>query len=273
MRADTPPESEVDWSDIPPAVTCARCGSPSCVGCGPIEGVDERTETRALVNLPWESPGSLIARLGRTAFFTTEEPARAFGALSRGSAWPAFWFALWAETLAVTSIFAALAALLKVTLPWLATIVLHELTGRALIAGAAAALVVLVVALHAYFGLLVESGVEHAGGERDRVLGLRFGLYAAGWDLVTSPAGLLLAVAFRRGQALRALGAAFGVPRRATDLYLIECRHLTPEQATLARRHIVSKGTLQSLVAVVVTIVLAVLLSFSRYFLLRLGLH
>lgn len=223
--------------------------------------------------MPWEGSGSLLGRLGHTALFTTEEPARAFGALARGSPWPAFWFALYAETLAVGSIFVGLVALLALTVPWLATAVLQGTVGRALISGAAGGLIVLAVALHAYFGVLVESGVERAGAVRDRSLGLRFGLYAAGWDLVTSPAGLLFGAALRRGQVFRALGSALGVPRRAIDLYLIECRHLTPAQAAVARKHIATKGTIESVVAVCFAIVLVVLFAFRRYFMYRLGLY
>ena len=48
------------------------------------------------------------------------------------------------------------------------------------------------VAIHALHGLALDVGAKRQGSRARRARGLRFGLYACGWDLVTLPLGLAL---------------------------------------------------------------------------------
>jgi hypothetical protein len=75
-------------------------------------------------------------------------------------------------------------------------------------------------------------------GSRKRGRGLRFGLYACGWDLVTLPLGIFM-VALSDGPAAagRALGAALTTPSAATRAYLAGFHALDRERAQKAARH------------------------------------
>jgi hypothetical protein len=93
------------------------------------------------------------------------------------------------------------------------------------------------VVLHVIHGLAIDRAARRAGS-RKRGRGLRFGLYACGWDLVTLPLGLF-AVALSDGPtaAGRALGAALTTPAIATRAYLGGFHALDPERARAAARH------------------------------------
>jgi len=90
------------------------------------------------------------------------------------------------------------------------------------------------IVLHALHGVLVDRAARKVGS-RKRGRGLRFGLYACGWDLVTLPFGLLV-VAFTEGLATakRAAGLAVSIPAQATRAYLTGVHALDPERARKA---------------------------------------
>jgi hypothetical protein len=95
-------------------------------------------------------------------------------------------------------------------------------------------LATLMVVLHATHGVLVDRAAR-AAGSRKRGRGLRFGLYACGWDLVTLPLGLLLVLATEGvGATKRAAGLALSVPVQATRAYLSGVHALNPEGARRA---------------------------------------
>jgi hypothetical protein len=116
------------------------------------------------------------------------------------------------------------------------------------------------IMLHSAHGLLVDRAARRAGS-RKRGRGLRFGLYACGWDLVTLPLGLLVVVATEGiSAARRAAGLAVSVPNQATRAYLTGVHALDPEQAQRATRRANGETALVSLgmlVGIAVLIVLA----------------
>ena len=100
-----------------------------------------------------------------------------------------------------------------------------------LAAGVAAlfALALLMVLLHVLWGLCIELGVATTGGRARFAQGLRFGLYACGWDLVTSPAGLVGSLISRGFTgAWRPVIQAARVPRAALRAYVHDYRKLDP---------------------------------------------
>jgi len=123
-------------------------------------------------------------------------------------------FALLSESLALGG-----TGLLWLTLPWLLLPGLllrlaREPWAWALSAAVHASLVLFLLVAHAAWGLALELGVRAAGDRADLSLGLRFGLYACGWDLITSPLGVLylLRRASRRSTALAPLRDALRAP-------------------------------------------------------------
>jgi hypothetical protein len=88
------------------------------------------------------------------------------------------------------------------------------------------ALIAFVVFVHALSGLVLEWAISRTGEKPDYRLGLRFGLYACGWDLLTSPAGFVLMLGDGFKPALRAVAQGARVPRRAVRFYLEERRGL-----------------------------------------------
>lgn len=121
-------------------------------------------------------------------------------------------------------------------------------------------LVLGVVGIHMWWGLAVEWGVSRAGARASLPTGLRFGLYACGWDLMTSPAGLVTHVAqdgWQRGFSLVRAGAQ--VPRTAVNAYLVAGRGLSEtgrRTALWTAIWITTAGLLLALGALVSAIVL-----------------
>jgi hypothetical protein len=79
--------------------------------------------------------------------------------------------------------------------------------------------------LHALWGISLDLGAGFGKGRIDVRQGARFGLYACGWDLMTSPLGLfwsLIAGGPLRGFA--PVGAAARAARPAQRAYLEACR-------------------------------------------------
>jgi hypothetical protein len=209
-----------DDSDVPPAVSCARCGKFECPGCSPAADADTGAA------LPWEiQSGSLRKRLWQTAIASSMKPAQVFGELPEGRVGPALAFAMISEFVAVSSIGLLGALALWGIMPDIWARVLTSTSALAVIGALVLGASVIMVALHALWGFCLELGADRRHGARF-VQGLRFGLYACGWDLLTSPAGVIQGL-LARGPvgAWRPIAAAVRVPRVALAAYLEQHRH------------------------------------------------
>lgn len=256
-----PDDGALDWADVPAAVVCAFCGKPDCSGC---IDVDEPTNASGVVAiLPWERPGlGLLTRLWATARLATLSHREMFATLPEGATAPALRFACLAELSAALGLAICFGGLLGLA-PDFASTVLHDAYLRSLVVRAAAfgipGLALLMIALHSLHGLLVDRAARRAGS-RKRGRGLRFGLYACGWDLVTLPLGLLVVVATEGlSAARRAAGLAVSVPNQATRAYLTGVHALDPELAQRATRRANAETAIVSLGVLVGVAVLLVL--------------
>jgi hypothetical protein len=241
-RASDPASTDdpaLELLDVPAAVVCASCGDPGCPGCL----VDEPTHASGVVAVvPWERPGLTLAqRLWSTARLSTTTCESFFSALPDGDLAAALRFALLAELLAVAGLCIAVTPIVFFGAPWLASALvsdagLREWLIRALLAGIPA-VAVLMVAIHALHGLALDVGAKRQGSRARRARGLRFGLYACGWDLITLPLGLAL-VAILEGPRAAIKTAPYGVtvPVRAARAYLRGVHQLDEVKAGAAAR-------------------------------------
>lgn len=227
--------------DVPAAVVCANCGEADCPGC--LE-MDEQTQGSGVVAIvPWERPGqSFFARLWNTARLSTRAYSSFFGALPDGDLTAALRFAITAEVLAVGSVLVAFIPVVLLIAPWLAEAVVHDpglrhSVVRALFAGVPIVALAM-VALHTLHGVGLDIGAKRQGARGHRGRGLRFGLYACGWDLVTLPLGLLV-VALSEGPraAIKTAPLGMTVPARAAASYLRGVHRLDEESAHAAGRY------------------------------------
>jgi hypothetical protein len=233
-----PDDGALDWADVPAAVVCAFCGKPDCQGC---IAIDEATNASGVVAiLPWERPGlGWLTRLWATARLATLSHREMFASLPEGAVRPALGFACLAELSAALGLAVCFGGLFALA-PDVASTVWHDPYLRGLLVRAVTlgipGLALLMITLHALHGLLVDRAARRAGS-RKRGRGLRFGLYACGWDLVTLPLGLLVVIVTEGlSAARRAAGLALTVPNQATRAYLTGVHALDPELAQRATR-------------------------------------
>jgi hypothetical protein len=256
-------DGALDWADVPAAVVCAFCGKPECQGCMSVEEPTNASGVVAIV--PWERRGlGLATRLWATARLATLSHRELFAALPEGESRPALAFACVAEFAAALGV-GVCAALALGLAPDLTSTVLHDPYLRGLLWRAFAfgvpGLAALMIALHALHGVLVDRAATRAGS-RKRGRGLRFGLYACGWDLVTLPVGLAIVVATEGlAAARRAAGLAVTVPAQATEAYLTGVHALDPERARKAGRRATGQTVLVALAVLVTLAVLIVVAS------------
>jgi hypothetical protein len=212
--------TNADDEAVPPVAVCARCGLAACGGCLPLPSAPR------LTHLPWEdSPRHWIERLWQTALSSSTEPERVFGELTAGRVTPALGFAILAETLALGSLVLLGSAALWLAAPELAGQLVHHPGAIGLTLALLAGSVLLMLVLHALWGISLDVGAGFGHGPIDIRQGARFGLYACGWDLMTSPIGLfwsLIAAGPLRGFA--PVGAAARAARPAQRAYLEACR-------------------------------------------------
>lgn len=225
-KAPSRPEVEVDegaleLAEVPATVVCALCGLPEC-DCE----LDRPSSFSGVVAIvPWERPGSaLLPRLWATAKLCTLSPQGFFAALPPGGVSAPLGFALLAELLAAMGLCLTLGAGVLAVVPGLGAELainaeLQAGLGRALGFGVPG-LVLAMVGLHAGHGVALDRAARQEGSRRGG-RGLRFGLYACGWDLVTLPLGLLL-LTFTDGVASAIKNSARGLtaPGTAADAYL-----------------------------------------------------
>ena len=224
--------------DVPATVVCASCGDPACVGCM----VEEPTNQSGVVAIiPWERPGvGFWRRLWQTSTLATVHARTFFGALPEGEVSTALAFAVVSETIAVSGLALGVALFAPLFLPSLPGLLVDDPALRkTVVRGAIAGMLLLVVAmvgLHAIHGLSLDAAARRYGGRRSG-RGLRFGLYACGWDLITLPLGLLItALSSGLSAARRAAPLGLTAPAQASEAYLIGAHGLSPEVARLAAR-------------------------------------
>ncbi|HEX2672653.1 MAG TPA: hypothetical protein VHM25_17340 [Polyangiaceae bacterium] len=231
-------DSAFDLIEVPATVVCAGCGDPACGGCV----ADERTNQSGVVAIiPWERPGlGFWHRLWQTSTLSTLHARTFFGALPDGEVSTALAFALVCETIAVSGLALGVALLGLAFLPALPGLMWDDPALRkTILRGAAAGVVMLVLAmvsLHTIHGLALDAAARRYGGRRVG-RGVRFGLYACGWDLVTLPLGLLItALGSGFTAARRAAPLGLTAPKQASEAFLIGMHGLSPETARLAAR-------------------------------------
>jgi hypothetical protein len=232
-------DSAFDLIDVPAAVVCAACGNPDCVGCG----VEEPTNASGVMAIiPWERPGvGLLRRLWQTSYLATTHARTFFGALPDGDISSALAFAFVCEAVAVSGLGFGACALALAFLPDLPGLLRED---HALLmtvfrgsSFGGLLLVVAMVSVHAAHGVALDFAARRHG-TRKRGRGLRFGLYACGWDLITLPFGLV-ALALIEGipAARRAVPLGLTAPLQSAEAYLVGVHGLESEAArAVARR-------------------------------------
>jgi hypothetical protein len=222
-------------AEVPAAVVCAHCGDADCPGC-----FEEQTRSGVVAVVPWERPGTAaLARLWATARATTLDAERFFESLPGGPIAPALRFALASEAIASSAMaLAALIPLAMIAPNWTRHLLFHETATlvRLAVAGIPG-LAGLLVAAHVAHGWALDLGARRSGMQGATNRALRFGLYAAGWDLVIGPLGVLvLAIKEGRRAALSVAGVGIGLPGRSARAFLRGCYHLEGKSAAPALR-------------------------------------
>ncbi|HSQ63118.1 MAG TPA: hypothetical protein VLM85_07870 [Polyangiaceae bacterium] len=207
-----------DFVDVPATVVCALCGDPDCPGCA-----EERSRSGVISIVAWERGGPPLARLWSTAKASTQNAEGFFESLPDGPIMPALRFAVLAELVDSAAMLVGLGALFLLALlalgvaPSAASLVLAARVAFAGVIG----LTVLLVAAHATHGYALDLGARAAGALRSPTRALRFGLYAAGWDLMLGPVGFF-GLLLRDGPkaAFGLAGNAVGLPTRCSVSFL-----------------------------------------------------
>jgi hypothetical protein len=226
---------ELADSEVPATVVCARCGEADCAGC-----THDETQSGVVAVVPWERPGATsIGRLWATARATTLDAERFFESLPDGPLAPALRFALVCETLAATAM--ALAALVPVAIlapAWIRHVVLYEGASAFRFAAIGVPFIaLLLVAAHAAHGWALDHGARRSGARGASTRALRFGLYAAGWDLIIGPIGAIVVVTKEGPGAALSIGTfAVGLPGRSARAFLRGCYCLEGLRAQPALR-------------------------------------
>lgn len=238
------PEDVVDLVDVPAAVICAACGQSDCPGCMELEA---RTASGVVLFVPWERPGSSFwTRFWGTTRASTEGAEAFFAGMPAGPVSPALSYAVLGESVAVgtsiVAIFGAGAALLFAVVPVFASHLLADAEFRAQLArmfvAAWLSFTTVLVGAHALHGWSLHRAAAREGADGDgrEQRALRFGLYAAGWDVATSPFGLLVTLFTGGPRAVLAARAhAFHTPGRSTAAMLRGIYRLEGEVAAKAR--------------------------------------
>jgi hypothetical protein len=131
------------------------------------------------------------------------------------------------EALAIGS-FAVVVAPFAALFPDLATQLLYSRRAKLWALGLFAAAVLLMVSIHLLWGVCIELGARVDRVRPQFLRGMRFGLYACGWDLLTSPLGLLIGVTTSGWRpALQLMVLAARAPRKGLRAYTQDCRGLS----------------------------------------------
>jgi len=249
---------ELADADVPAAVVCAHCGDADCPGC-----LHEQTRSGVVAVVPWERPGaSVLARLWATARATTLDADRFFESLPDGPILPALGFAMMSEALASMAMTILAIVPLVALAPQLARHLLVDewLTVLRLVSAGVPSLAALLVIAHVAHGWALDRGARRAGAMGATTRALRFGLYAAGWDLVLGPIGAVM-VGLKEGPVagLSIVGASVGLPGRCARAFLRGCYRLEGRSAEPALRASYVAAVIATLVGAV-AVILALLL-------------
>ncbi len=139
---------------------------------------------------------------------------------------------------------------------WAKQVFLYQpLTIARVCAAVVGGLAALLVAAHAAHGWALDLGARRSGARPATTRGLRFGLYAAGWDLVVGPLGAVV-VAFREGlgAAMSIASLGVGLPGRSARAFLRGCYRLEGASAAPALRASYVAAALATLVGAVAVI-------------------
>jgi hypothetical protein len=243
---------DVDAMDVPAAVVCTRCGRGDCPGCAD----DETGASGVIAIVPWERPATPWgARFYETMQATTRGAEGFFMVLPDGQIRTALSFACLAELFAVGSTAVVLAPIAVVGIPGLLPRFLTSGATRATVTLATAVAVVgfsvLLVFAHAVHGLALGQHAKPVTRSR----ALRIGLYGCGWDLGSSPAGVVWAAALGGSRAaMRLLGSSVTAPSRAVDAAL-EGLQLDARAASRAKRRAMRIAMAVSVPAVMLVLV------------------
>jgi hypothetical protein len=233
-------EGALELSEVPATVVCATCGLPEC-NC---ESDRPSAFSGVVAIVPWERPGgTVMSRLWATAKLGTLSPAPFFSALPPGGLLSPFLFGLLAETLSALGLCATVGGVALLVLPAIGGELVRNPELRSIVLRAAAwgipGLASAMVLLHAAHGVALDAAARKEGSRRIG-RGLRFGLYACGWDLVTLPLGLLLLSATDGPvTALRHSARGLTAPNSAALAYLAHVHHFERDVATRVSRRAV----------------------------------
>ncbi len=221
-----------DLLDVPAAVVCAHCGDADCPGCQ-----SELSRSGVVTIVAWERPGGRsLVKMWDTALAATRDAEGFFELLPDGPIAPALRFAVLCELLASTALLLLLLAVAAILAPsWIKHVALdaatRDLALRVFVTGVPALSLLLVVA-HAAHGLSLDVGAKKCGAEPAPSRALRFGLYAAGWDLVMGPIGAVV-LGTKKGFGAW-LGLLSGVPTKSSRAFLRGCYRLAGKAAEKA---------------------------------------
>jgi hypothetical protein len=217
-------EPELDV-DVPAAVVCALCGDSDCPGCQ-----SELSRSGVVTIVAWERPGGrVLPKLWETAHAATRDAEAFFELLPDGPLTPAIKFAMLCELIASGAIVVLVMAFAGALAPaWLKHVALdpaaRDLALRIVATGVPALALLLVVA-HAAHGFSLDVGARKNGARAAATRALRFGLYAAGWDLVQGPVGAVV-VGWKKGLGAWAQMHVSSVPTKSSRAFLRGCYRL-----------------------------------------------
>jgi hypothetical protein len=231
--------------DVPAAIICAHCGNADCAGCTPTKKLSD-TSSGIVVFVPWERPTQgFWSRFWSTTRASTEGAESFFWGLPDGAIAHALTFALAAEALAVGSTVlvcvGGMLLTLYLLLPGYTAQLLsntQSLSSIVRLAGVSwVAFTSVLIAAHGVHGVMLNHEAKRTGSAPKLSQALRFGFYAAGWDVATSPIGAIHAL-FTAGP--RSIPKIFQhatlTPGRATNALLRGTYNLNETSTTLVRR-------------------------------------
>jgi hypothetical protein len=260
--------------DVPPVSSCALCGRFGCPGCAP-EPKGSRAILKSAVAFE-RAELELKERLVQTTLDSVCTPGLMFG---RGLCGPtqaaALKYAVLTEGLAVGSLLVVAFVALGMLFPKIASELFWTAGFWWLALGGYVSMVTFLVLVHWFWGLALDFGVAARKAKpADGTLvamprqGVRFGLYACGWDLVTSPIGLVLVhQRLPKGERTEAVVGALRAPRIALRAFLHDALGLSDAEAGQAQLRALIVGMLGLLAFLALSIVTALALLWRAEFL------
>ncbi len=222
--------AELELTDVPAAVV-------------EIHPADDYTHSSGVVVIvPWERPlSSFWARLWSTAKLSTQHGQTFFARFPDGDLSSAVRFALAAEVIAISGLCLIAGPVAWLVVPGLSDLaatdpMLRSTLLRTVVAGVPT-LAIAMAGLHAIYGVGLDLAARRQGARGRLGHAVRFGLYTAGWDLVTMPLGLIaLALSDGVGSAGAVARSTWSLPRDCSQAFLCGIYGLSREAAARAYR-------------------------------------